>query len=227
MDLRGAGAAGPHSERLYTAAASEDVRVAVGAVRERNPESRVVLVGFSLGGNIALKLAGEAAERPVDGLAAVGSVGAPIDLIRSSELILKYPLYDRFYVRNLLRQVDVHARQHPHVKLPGWPRRMSLRLFDDLYTAPRNGYAGALEYYRHASSFPLVPRIELPAFLLTARDDPFVAWQPYADLPTRSNIQSIIAPGGGHLAFLGPDGRGGIRWAETRIVDWILEQTRR
>jgi predicted alpha/beta-fold hydrolase len=224
MDLRGTGATLPHCRRLYNAACSGDVRAAFESVRERNPASRIFVVGFSLGGNIALKLAGEAADDPLPGLAGIAAVAAPIDLIRCSELILRYPFYDRFYVRNLVRQVDAHARVHPHIPAPLWPKPMTLRLFDELYTAPRGGFPSALEYYRAASSFPLVPRIAVPAFLLTARDDPFVAWQPYDELPSQPHLRVHIASGGGHLGFLGPDGRGGFRWAETQIVHWLRQQ---
>lgn len=224
MDLRGAGTTLPHCKRLYNAACSDDVRTAFEAVRIKNPTSRVFLVGFSLGGNIVLKLAGEAATHPLPGLAGVAAVAAPIDLIRCCELILRFPFYDRFYVRNLVRQVEAHIRIRPDLSAPRWQKPMTLRLFDDLYTAPRGGFADATDYYVKASSFPYVPRIEAPAFLLTARDDPFVDWKPYAELPSQPHHRVHIANRGGHLGFLGPDGRGGLRWAETQIVDWVLEQ---
>lgn len=226
LDLRGAGTTMPHCRRLYNAGCSDDVRVVFDAVRQKNLASRIFVVGFSLGGNIALKLAGEAADASLPGLAGVATVAAPIDLIRCSELITRYPLYDRFYVRNLIRQVEAHARLRPNVAVPDWSKSMTLRLFDELYTAPRGGFRDALDYYNQSSSFARVPRIEVPAFLLTARDDPFVDWKPYAALPARREQRILIANGGGHLGFLGPDGRGGLRWAETQIVDWLLERAK-
>lgn len=225
IDLRGAGATAPHCQRLYTAACSDDVRAGFETIRTQNPTSRVFLVGFSLGGNIALKLAGESADCPLPGLAGVVSVAAPIDLIRCAELILRYPFYDRFYVRVLMRHVETHARYKSHLAAPKWPRRMTLRLFDELYTAPRNGFENAVEYYRQASALPLVSKVQIPAFLLTARDDPFVAWTPYTEIPERDGLRIHIANGGGHLGFLGSDGRGGVRWAETQVVDWLVEQS--
>jgi predicted alpha/beta-fold hydrolase len=54
-----------------------------------------------------------------------------------------------------------------------------------------------------------------------------VAWEPYAELPAKPNQRVHIASGGGHLGFLGPDGRGGVRWAETQIIDWVVEQSAR
>lgn len=226
MDMRGAGASAPHSRKLYNAACSADARAAFLAVHEQNPASRIFLLGFSLGGNIALKLAAEAADEPLPNLAGVVGVNAPIDLLRCHNLILRYPFYDRFYVRNLVRQVNNHGRLHG-IEVPRWDSPMTLRRFDDLYTAPLGGYEHALDYYEKASSFKLIPRIEAPTFLLTSRDDPFVCWTPYAELPRQSHHFLHIARGGGHLGFLGPDGRGGVRWAETQVVDWIVDQRRR
>ncbi len=101
---------------------------------------------------------------------------------------------------------------------------MTMRLFDDLYTAPRCGFADALDYYHRASSLPLIPRIELPALVLTARDDPFIAVEPFEGLRAPANVEVRIAERGGHLGFLGPDGAGGFRWAESFATAWALRE---
>lgn len=224
MDLRGAGLAAGRGDKLYNAGCSGDVRAAAEFIANAHPKQRLHLVGFSLGGNIVLKLAGEAARSPVAGLASVAAVAPPIDLVRCSELIRRLPFYDRFYVRHLTQQVAAHVLSRPHLLAPKWPRGLTLQQFDDLYTAPLAGFADAHEYYVRSSSRPLIPQIEVPAFLLTASDDPFVASEPFESLPSHPRQWVHIIPRGGHLGFLGPDGRGGVRWAETQIVDWIVEQ---
>jgi predicted alpha/beta-fold hydrolase len=224
MDLRGCGAGMPHAREFYNAACSADVRECLEWMGTHNPGSSLLLVGFSLGGNIALKLAGEAASKPVRNLVGVVSLAAPIDLLRCSNLLAGLPFYDRFYSYHLVTQVRRRARLRPDLPAVEFPSRLTVRIFDEVYTAPRGGYAGAIDYYQRASSLPFIPEITLPTFLLSARDDPFVAWQPYADLPRRDNLEVHLSEGGGHLGFLGPDGRGGIRWAETRIIDWILRR---
>jgi predicted alpha/beta-fold hydrolase len=93
-------------------------------------------------------------------------------------------------------------------------------LFDEHYTAPRGGFAGAADYYRRASSYPLVGRVPVPTLILTARDDPFIAVEPFENLRVPSHVEVRIVRGGGHLGFLGWDGAGGVRWAERRIVQW-------
>src|SRR5262249_5576680 len=103
-----------------------------------------------------------------------------------------------------------------------FPKPLTLRLFDELYTAPRSGFAGALDYYRRASSLPFIPRIGVPALIMTARDDPFVAVEPFETLTGLPNVAVRIVERGGHLGFVGWDGAGGIRWAERRVVEWVM-----
>ena len=100
-------------------------------------------------------------------------------------------------------------------------RRLTLRIFDDLYTAPQGGFADALDYYRRSSALPLITRIAVPALILTARDDPFVAVEPFEALKPPAHVEVRIVPRGGHLGFLGWDGAGGVRWAERVVADWV------
>lgn len=225
IDLRGAGAGATLARKFYNAACSPDVRAVLEALRREAPSSPIVLLGFSLGGNIVLRLAAEAAAaHPVAGLIAVGAVAPPIDLLRCSDLIRRQPFYDRFYVRQLIAQVRQHGRHFPDVAGVVFPARATLRDFDEVYTAPRWGFAGALDYYTRASSFPLIPDIRLPCLILTARDDPFVALAPFQEATPGPGVTIEVTPHGGHLGFLGGDGAGGIRWAETRVVAWTLGQ---
>ena len=224
MDLRAAGAGIRLARRFYNAACSEDVRVVLEYLVSAFPQSPLAIVGFSLGGNIVLKLAGEIAERPLPSLRAIAAIAAPIDMLRCSDRIAKYPLYDAFYVRHLTKQVAQHERHFPDVPKVIFPRGTSLRQFDELYTAPRWGYPNAAEYYRAASALPWIPAIRVPSFLLTARDDPFVAAESFAAIQATPAVEIHIASHGGHLGFLGADGNGGIRWAETQVIDWLTKQ---
>ena len=158
------------------------------------------------------------------GLAGVATVGAPIDISACSKLITDYPFYDRFYVRRLKAQVRLHLKHVPDQPDPGLSRIRTLYQFDDHYTVPRGGFADVPDYYDRASSSPWVSKIRVPTFMLTAKDDPFVAWEPYMQLPTMPNLEVHLAPRGGHLGFLGVDGNGGIRWAEAQVLKWILKQ---
>jgi predicted alpha/beta-fold hydrolase len=223
LDLRGAGRGASLARRSYHAGCSADVRVAAEALLRRHPKSPLTLIGFSLGGNIVLKLAGESKDRPLSGLARVAALAPPIDLEACAALLAqpRNRFYESFFVRGLLAQAHRQRRFFPDLALPRFPRRLTLRRFDDLFTAPRGGFSDALDYYRRASALPLLGQVDVPALLLTARDDPFVAVGPFEGLARFAKLEVQIVPQGGHLGFLGPDGAGGIRWAERRLLDWV------
>jgi uncharacterized protein len=223
LNMRAAGRGFGLARHFYHAGRTEDVRAALAEVGRWCPGSPLLLAGFSLGGNIALKLAGEAADEPVPGLARVAAVAPPIDLLRCAELLCTpgNRLYDRFFTRMLTAEVRRYLRFHGEPPLR-FPKNLKMTDFDDLFTAPRCGFADARDYYRRSSAQPLIPRIRVPALILTARDDPFVAVAPFEELTLPSHVELVIAERGGHLGFLGRDGGGGVRWAERKVGDWLL-----
>jgi uncharacterized protein len=223
LDLRGAGKGMPLARKAYHAGRSDDVRAALDEVHRWSPLSPIVLVGISLGGNLALKLAGEAADRPAAWLERVAAVCPPIDLVRCSRLLLhpRNRPYERFFLNGLLTAAYQRQRCFPDLPPLRFPRRMNCRIFDDLYTAPRNGFADAVDYYRRASAMPYVARIAVPTLILTARDDPFIAVEPFDELQPPPNVLVRIADHGGHVGFVGWDGAGGVRWAEHGLTEWV------
>jgi predicted alpha/beta-fold hydrolase len=224
MDLRGCGRGLPLARRPYHGGCSDDVRAAVTAIRTWDAASRVTLIGFSLGGNIVLKLAGEAAERSVDGLERVAALAPPADFERCAALLAapRNRFYEQYFVRGLLEQVGQRRRFFPEDAAIRFPRRLTMRQFDDLYTSPRCGFDDATHYYRSAACLPLLEKIAVPTFILTARDDPFIAAEPLERLATPPNMEVLILDRGGHLGFLGRGGAGGFRWAEQRIAEWVI-----
>lgn len=226
MDLRGAGAGIRLARGVYHAGRSEDVRAALAEIHSWSPSSPLLLIGLSLGGALALRMAGESADRPMPALKRLAAICPPIDLPRCCALLARPK--NRFYEGNFIRELLFAARQRqrffPDLPPLAFPRRrLTMRMFDDLYTAPRGGFVDAADYYRRASCAALIPHIPLPAMILTARDDPFIAIEPFEELKAPSNVQVRIVKHGGHLGFLGWDGVGGIRWAEHRVVDWLLQ----
>jgi predicted alpha/beta-fold hydrolase len=222
MDLRGAGQGVGLARRPYHGACSGDVRSVLEQIAIWYPQSPVTLIGFSLGGNIVLKLSGEAAERPVDNLQAVAALAPPVDFERCAALLAhpKNDFYEQFFIRALLRQARDRHRFFPNDPLPSFPKRLKLRLFDDMYTAPRSGFKDAGHYYHTASSYPLLSKISVPTFIITARDDPFIAVEPFEKVSAGPHVQIWTTNKGGHLGFLG-NGSRGLRWSEHRIVEWV------
>ena len=226
LDQRGAGAGLPLARRCYHAGRSEDLREVLAEVHRWSPTSALLLAGVSLGANVSLKLAGEAVEHPVPGLTRVGVISPPIDLERCSVMLAhrRNRIYEGHFVGELMADAQRRQRFFPDLPPLRFPRRVTVRLFDDLYTAPRAGFSDSAEYYHRASSAPLIGRIALPTLILTARDDPFIAVEPFEELTPPPNVTLRILPHGGHVGFLGCDGSGGFRWAERRLVEWLMQK---
>ncbi len=227
MDLRGAGTGLRLARNVYHAGRSSDIRAALEEIHTWSPPSPLLAVGLSLGGALVLRMAGESAHRPPPGLKRLVAVSPPIDLPRCCDLLAqpRNRIYEDNFCRDLLFDARQRQRLFPDLPPLRFPSgRLTLRTFDDWYTAPRSGFLDAMDYYRRASSAPLIPNIVQPALILTARDDPFIAVEPFEELKTPSNVLVRIVDHGGHLGFLGWDGEGGFRWAERRIVDWLLRR---
>jgi predicted alpha/beta-fold hydrolase len=224
MDMRGAGRGLPLARGSYHSGRSEDVREALAQLSVLAPGSPQLLLGVSMGGNVALKLAGELSGHPVPGLVRVAAICPPIDLARCAELILlpRNRMYERAFTAGLVRAALLRRQHFPDLPPLSFPEPLNLVLFDEHYTAPRNGFAGAQDYYRRASSFPLIPDIPIPTLILTARDDPFIAVEPFEKLRLPRHVELHILPRGGHVGFIGWDGAGGVRWAERWLVRWLI-----
>src|SRR5262249_24836278 len=120
MDLRGTGAGFGLARHFYHAGRTEDVRAALLDLHRDSPESPLFLFGFSLGGNMALKLAGEDAGDPVPMLTRVAAVAPPIDILRCSEMMSRpnCRYYDRFFARALIKLAKERRRHYPDDPLP-------------------------------------------------------------------------------------------------------------
>ena len=225
MDLRGCGAGFGLARMPYHAGRSEDAGAALGAIAEHCPGSPTTIVGFSLGGNIALKLLGELGNSSCGGLDSAAAVCPPIDLQAAVErmaLPLNRP-YDRHFVRLLIRQLNERRRVLPDAPAANFARPpRGLFEFDDRYTAPVSGFGTAADYYRQASSLRLAAAIRRPTLVIGSRDDPLAPWRPFLHLAGLPHLQLEITERGGHLGFisrrgLDPDRR----WIDWRIVEWV------
>lgn len=225
LDLRGAGAGFRLARGCYNAGCSADVRAALLAVHRLAPSSPLLLAGISLGGNVALKLAGEAAHDPVPNLVRVAAVAPPVDL-EACMALLTHPrnrVYERHFVGELIAQARRRARLFPDPPLPAFAKPTSLRTFDDVYTAPRAGFRDAEEYYARSSANQFVPRIRVPTLILAARDDPFVCAGAIERLTRPPAVEVRLTDHGGHVGFLGADGAGGFCWGERAVARWLVQ----
>jgi predicted alpha/beta-fold hydrolase len=160
----------------------------------------------------------------VPGLAGVAAVGPPIDLVRCAELIARPDnwRYERYFARGLFQRTRRWQQRHAGLLRRRLPLNLTLRQFDDWFTAPVHGFADGVDYYRRASALPYIRRIRVPGYILTARDDPFIAVEPFAEAAAPPHVTVRVTERGGHLGFLGRHASGGIRWGERLIADWVV-----
>lgn len=207
VDLRGAGDSGHHSVGLYHAGRTEDLRDVLRQVQTHS-DTGLALIGYSLGGNAVLKLAGE----PLGDLAvrAVVAVSAPLDLAVGVEHLhrMMFGGYERFIMNGLREDM---ARPGPRSGLTPAEAAALARIrtvveFDDLITAPRNGWADAAQYYAVNSSAQYLPHISIPTLIIHALDDPLVPVGPYQAinwdrLAAMGYVETALTPHGGHVGF--------------------------
>jgi predicted alpha/beta-fold hydrolase len=223
---------------LYHSGLSEDVAAVAKEVISRDKVSRLALVGFSMGGNIILKLAGEWG-RNMPQLRALVAVCPAIDLAVSSDTLHQRGnrIYEKYFLWALRRRLRQKARLFPEQfdvkRLRGI---QSLREFDDKVTAYYCGFAGVDDYYDRASSVHVLGKISVPTLILHAANDPFVkiSEQTRQKIASNKNIQFEESSDGGHCAFIGAsqkssaDGKANDGfWAEHRIVDFLRQFDRR
>ncbi len=227
LNLRTCGDTLHLSPTLYNSGMSPDLRQVIAELIERDELRDIFLGGFSLGGNMSLKLAGEyGADYPRE-LKGVCAVSPAVELAASSACIERRSnrLYQRKFMRSLRRRMRAAARLYPERYDAGQLSRIrTLREFDECYTAPLGGFRDANDYYARSSSLPLLARIKIPTLIIHAEDDPFI---PFTSLrhPSVGANPSIImlAPAhGGHVGFVS-DGKipGEDRfWAENRLIEF-------
>ncbi|MGE3819452.1 MAG: YheT family hydrolase [Isosphaeraceae bacterium] len=224
MNLRGAGSGFDKARGTYHAGRTEDVRRVAAWAAEGAPGSPIGLVGFSLGGNLALKLAAEAGNTPLPGLDCVVAANPPIDLAASCRYIQRpgSRVYDRQFVKLLVADVKRRHRTFPDLGPVAFPKLMSLFDFDERYTAPRNGFQGARDYYARSSSRPLIPGIRVPGLVIHSEDDPFIPVEPFLETVFPENLSLELTPSGGHLGYLSrASWNGSRRWLDHRIMTWL------
>ena len=203
LDLRGAGASQAVSKGRYHAGRSEDLAAALKALPDDLTRQGMLLVGYSLGGNMLLKFLGEAAHG-IELLGAV-SVSAPFDLAICSRRILEPRNW--FYHRHLLNNIKAEAL-HPSADLTEEERTLiagsrSIYEFDAGFIAPRHGFDGVADYHERCSARRYAPDIEVPTMIIHALDDPWIPRAAYdlVDWSKLSHVRVVLTPSGGHVGF--------------------------
>lgn len=206
VDLRGAGESIEHTTTLYHGGRTADLRAVLRGLADEPGIDGLALVGFSLGGNVALKLLGE----PYEGLPirAGASVCAPLDLAAGVEQIRHrvFGLYERFFVHRLREDTLASGLTLTPAEESALAQVRTIVEFDDLITAKHNGWRDAAEYYAVNSSAQFLSRIQVPALVVHALDDPMIPVSSYAaidwdHLERTTPVRRAITAHGGHVGF--------------------------
>jgi uncharacterized protein len=236
MNQRNCGGMDACAPTLYNSSLSGDVAAVVRSVLEQDAVSLFALIGFSMGGNLVLKLAGEWGSEGPPQFRAVAAVCPAIDLAASADALheTRNRIYEYYFLLQLFRRIRLKARLFPQKFDVSRLRGISsLRMFDDRITAYYCGFTGADDYYGRAAAANVVDRIAVPTLIIHAANDPFIRMQPETlrRIAANPNITYIETKDGGHCAFLGerngghngdPSDDG--RWAEREVVEFVANQ---
>lgn len=230
LNQRNCGGTEDLTPTLYNSGLSCDVRAVVAELIERDQLPEIFAAGFSMGGNLVLKMAGEFGDSAPPELRAVIGICPSCDLGPCADAIgeLRNRVYERRFVRLLKARMLRKAGLFPgRYELNGLAKVQSVRGFDDAITAKFCGFRDADDYYTKSSALQLLDKIRVPALFLVAQDDPMIPFRSFdaAKLSENPQIRLEAPPHGGHCGFIARGNTGERFWAEARIVEFCREHS--
>jgi uncharacterized protein len=223
LNIRNCGGTEHLGATLYHSGLTTDLRAVVEQLRS----TELFIVGFSMGGNMALKLAGEWGSQYPSHLKGICAVSPPIDLAECALRIAepRNRIYETRFLKKLRQTLTRKKSLMPvSYTLEAFESIRTLIDFDNAYTAPAFGYRDAFDYYAHASANRYLQNIRVPSLVVHAQDDPFIPFKVFSHPAFQENPHlRLLAPRfGGHVAFLS---RKKPRfWAEEqalRFCEWV------
>lgn len=222
-NLRGCGGEMNRLPRFYHSGATEDLMAVLEHALAVHPAERIDLIGYSLGGNLTLKLLGERAGGLPGRIGRAVAFSVPCDLADSARALsgrFNRAVYVRRFLRSLAGKIRAKGAAFPEVIDAGRLRGVeTLREFDERFTAPLHGFRDAEDYWARSSCLPLLDRIDRPCLLANAANDPFLGPACYPrEVAAGSAVFHLEVPEtGGHVGFPGGDGR----WMERRALEFL------
>jgi uncharacterized protein len=230
LNQRNCGGSEHLTPTLYNSGMSDDYRCVLAELAETDGFTRIFFAGYSMGGNLVTKMAGEFGNAVPRALRGICAVCPAVDLAACADALEKREnyMYQRRFVKGLLERYARKAALFPQiysgdgVGKEALGKIRSVRQFDNVITAPCFGFRDAQEYYESASARKVVGRVSVPTLMITAQDDPFVPYESLlAALVTENPAIEFVAPEhGGHCAFISRHGGAERFWAEARIAEF-------
>jgi predicted alpha/beta-fold hydrolase len=231
MNQRNCGGTERLTPTLYNSGLSGDYLAVLTELIEEGFE-KVFFAGYSMGGNLVTKMAGELGASAPKQLRGVAVVCPALDLSRCADALEQRQnyLYQWHFVRGLMRRYETKCGLFPErYKRNGFGPVRTVREFDDAITAPCFGYKDAEEYYEAAGAKKVIGNVAVPLLLMTAQDDPFVPYVSFlaARVETNPYVRFVAPEHGGHCGFVSRLAGAERFWAEERIVQFVEEEARR
>lgn len=225
INQRGCGETFHLSPTPYHAGLTNDLRVIIDEITSKDNIKTVYVVGFSLGGNQSLKLAGEYGDNPPQVLKGVCAISVPIDLADCSDSLhwAENWVYEWNFLLSLYKSYKRRQKLHPtRYKLPSPWQVMTLRRFDELIAGPCNGFKDANDYYAKCSSDQYLKHISVPTLIIQAKDDPFIPFTPFEKTSRSEAVALLATETGGHVGYVGEKQPSEDPfWVENRAVEFF------
>jgi len=225
LNQRNCGGTEKLTPTLYNSGMSGDYRAVLEELAGVDGFERIFFAGYSMGGNLVTKMAGEYGEAFPAALRGVCAVCPAIDLSACADALERRDnyLYSRHFVKGLMARYARKVKMFPdRYRADGFGPIRTVREFDDAITAPCFGFRDAEEYYESAGAKRVIADVRVPLLLMTAEDDPFVPHVSFlvARLEGNPSVQFALTEHGGHCAYI--SNQSGVErfWAEQRIVDF-------
>ncbi len=225
INQRGCGNTFHLSPTPYHAGLTNDLKVIINELVSKDHISEIYLVGFSLGGNQSLKLAGEYKDNFPPELKGVCAISVPIDLGDCADSLhwVENWLYEWNFILSLYQSYKKRQKLHPQrYNLPSAFKVLSLRKFDNLIAGPCNGFRDANDYYAQCSSAQYLKDITVPTLIIQAKDDPFIPFTPFEKTPRSQAVALLATEHGGHVGYVGENlPNEDPFWVENRAIEFF------
>lgn len=226
LNFRGCGTGQLKAKGLAHSGRSEDLSACLQFIEKTYPGYQYSIVGFSLGGNVALKFAAESTKQQYPNLKQMIAICPPVDLAACADM-MEHPrnwIFRRYFSKQLNQTVARRHLAYPELgPAPVFSRNIGFWQFDQCYTAPHSGFTSAQDYFNQCSTIDRLNDISWPCHILMSADDPFIDHTKIANKSLPTNIQYHQTKHGGHLGFLAnPFIEKHYRWLDQQIMKWIL-----
>ncbi|MCH9621405.1 MAG: hypothetical protein S4CHLAM20_08250 [Chlamydiia bacterium] len=223
INMRGCGIGKGLARHVYHSGCSGDIEKALDDIKRHFPSAPIVLVGYSLGANVTVKLSGELGRKNSFLLSGAVAVSPPVNLLNSARLLAlpKNSRFGEYFAKLMYSYIDEMHKTFPDLPPHNLSPRVSVNDIDEFYIARRVNFSNAIDYYKQCSSKPFVKDIKIPTNILFAVDDPIVDAHELDEIDLPDHVKVHKTDHGGHIGFVGMNVLREFRWMDNLVEEWI------